>query len=126
MRFGGNLYFWQISPNTARRSRQYPAKTIIHVEYADDLAQLANKSAQAKYQLHRLEQAKEGIYLFVNANKTEFMDSKWERSIFTLNGRLLKSVDQFMHIGSNISSTESDVDKCVVNAWNAIDRLSII
>ena len=37
----------------------------------------------------------------------------------------LKLVDQFTYLGSNISSTESDVNLRIPKAWTAIDRLSI-
>ena len=37
------------------RSRRYPAQKITDVDYADDIALLANTLAQAKTQLHSLE-----------------------------------------------------------------------
>ena len=67
---------------------------------------------------HRLEQVAGGINLFVKANKTEFM---YFKAISTLNGKPLKFVDQFTYLGSNISSTENDVNISLVKAW----RLSI-
>ena len=54
-----------------KRSRRYPAKTITDAEYADDIAILANTSAQAETLLHTLEWAAAGIGLHVNAHKTE-------------------------------------------------------
>ena len=42
----------------------------------------------------------------------------------SLNEKPLKSVDQFLYLGSNISSTESDVNICTGKAWTAFDRLS--
>ena len=38
----------------------------------------------------------------------------------------LKLLDQFIYLGSNISSTESNVNRCIGKPWIAIDRLSII
>ena len=38
----------------------------------------------------------------------------------------LKLVDPFLYLGSNISSTESDVHIRTEKTWTAIDRLSII
>ena len=46
--------------------------------------------------------------------------------ISTLNGQLLKLVEQFSYFSSNISSTESDVSIHVGKAWTIIDTLSII
>ena len=38
----------------------------------------------------------------------------------------LKLVEQFKYLGSNISSTGSDVNIRLVKAWNSVDWLSII
>ena len=38
-----------------------------------DLSLFANKPAQAKFLLHSLEEAAEGIGLYLNANKTELI-----------------------------------------------------
>ena len=46
--------------------------------------------------------------------------------ISTLDGTSLKLVDKFIYLGSNVSSTEKDIDKRLTKAWTAIDRLSII
>ena len=46
--------------------------------------------------------------------------------ISTLDGTSLKLVDKFNYLGSNVSSTEKDIDTRLTKAWTAIDRLSII
>ena len=51
------------------------------------------------------------------------MHSYQEGVIFSLNGKRLKSVDQFIYVGSNILSTEIDVNKCIGKTWVAIDKL---
>ena len=56
-----------------KRSRRYPAKTITGVDYADDIAILANTPNLAESLLHSLERAATGIELHVNAHKTEYM-----------------------------------------------------
>ena len=91
------------------RSR-YPTETTTDTDYADDLALLANTSAQAESLLHSLDQTAGIISLHVNANKTEYMCFKWEGAISILNGWPLKSVDKFTYLGSNISSIENDVN----------------
>ena len=60
----------------------------------------------------------------MNANK-EFMHFKQRGVISIWSGKPLKLVDQFTYLGSNISSTESDVKLHIKKAWIAIDRLSI-
>ena len=46
--------------------------------------------------------------------------------ISTLDGTPLKLVDKFVYLGSNVSSTEKNIDTRLTKAWTAIDRLSII
>ena len=47
-----------------------------------------------------------------------------EGVISRLNDKPLKLVDQFIYLGSNISSTDSDVHICIDKAWTAIHRLT--
>ena len=46
--------------------------------------------------------------------------------ISTLNGSSLKLVNKFTYLGSDVSSTEKDVNTRLVKEWTAIDRLSVI
>ena len=87
---------------------------------------LANTPAQDESLLQSLEQTAGGIGLYVNAKKTEYTCFKQEGTISTLSDELLKLVDKFTYLGSSVSSTESDVNICLANAWTAINRLSII
>ena len=108
---------------TKKRSRRYPAKTIIDADYADGVVILANTPNQAETLLHSLEQAATGIALYVNAHKTEYMCFNQTGDISTLDESSLKLVDKFTYLGSSVSSTEKDID---TKAWTAIDKLSII
>ena len=103
---------------TKERSRRYPVKTITDVDYADDIALLANTPNQAETLLHSLERAAASIGLHVNALKTG--------DISTLDRASLKLVDKFTYLGSSVSSTEKDIDTRLTKAWPAIDRLLII
>ena len=71
---------------TKKRSRRYPAKTIIDADYADDIAILANTPNQAETLLHSLKRAAAGIALYVNAHKTEYMCYNQTGDISTLDG----------------------------------------
>ncbi len=95
---------------TKKRSRRYPAKTIIDADYADDIATLPNTTNQAKKLLYSLEQAAAGIGLYVNAHKTEYMCYNQTDDISTLDGIPLKLIDKFTYLGSSVSSTEKDID----------------
>ena len=46
--------------------------------------------------------------------------------ILSFNSKLLNLIDQFIYIGCNISSTESDINVVIDKALTAIDRLSTI
>ena len=57
------------------------------VDYADDIALLANTPAQAETLLHSLEQAAGGIGLHVNTDRTEYMCFNQRGDISTLKSR---------------------------------------
>ena len=46
--------------------------------------------------------------------------------ISSQNGSYLKLVDKFTYQGSSVSSTETDINTRLTNAWTATDRLSVI
>ena len=58
---------------TKKISRWYPATTITDADYVNDIANLANTPNQTETLLHSLERAAAGIWLYVNAHKTEYM-----------------------------------------------------
>ena len=107
------------------RSGQYHVK-LSDADYADDLELLANTPAQAESQLHIQVPAVEGIYRYMNGNKRKFMCFKQKGAISTLSGKPLKLEDQFTYLGTNISSTESDVNIHLAKVCNAIDSWSIL
>ena len=111
---------------TKERSRRYPAQTITDVDYADDIALLANAPAQAETLLHSLERAAADICLHANTYKTKYMCYNQRGDISTLNGNSLKLVDKFTYQGRSVSSTETDINTQLVKAWTAINRLSVI
>ena len=68
-----------------------------------------------------LEQPARRIGLFVNSDKTVVIYYDQDGVILLLNGKPLK-LDQFIYLGSNISSTESDVSTHVGKEWTAINN----
>ena len=93
------------------RSRRWSAQTIMDADYANDLALLENISAQAEYLLQSLERPAAGIGLHVNADKTEYMCFNQRCDIYTLKSGPFKLVDRFTYLGSNVSSTKSDINR---------------
>ena len=108
------------------RSRRDPSQKISYVDYVDDIALLANAPAQVESLLNSLKQTAGGIDLYVNADKIESIcfNQRWD--ISTLNGCSLKLVDKFTYPGSNVASTENDINTLLAKAWATIDRLSVI
>ena len=76
-----------------RKWVQYLVENITDADYADDLALLTNKPAQAESLLHSLEQAAKSNNLGMNANKTKFMCFKQTGTVSTYSGKALKFLD---------------------------------
>ena len=72
----------------------------------DDIALLANSTAQAEILLYSMERAAAGIGLHVNTHKMEYMCFNQTGDISTLNGSSLKLVDKFTYLGRSVSSTD--------------------
>ena len=108
------------------RSRRYPTLKITDADYADDIALLANTPAQDEILLYSQERAAAGIGFHVNAPKTKYMFFNQRGGISRLNIISVKLVDKFTYLESSVSSTETDINTWLANAWAAIDRLSIV
>ena len=59
----------------------------------------------------------------MNSDKSEFMSSYQDGVIFSLNGKSIKSVEQFIYLGSKISATQNDMSISIGKACTAIDKL---
>ena len=71
--------------------------------------------AQAKSQLHTLEQVAGGIGLHVHVNKIEYLSFN-QGDISTLNSDSLKLADKFTYLSRSVTSTESDINTCLAKA----------
>ena len=80
------------------------------MDYADDIALLANTPSQAESLLYSLEWAAGSIGLHTNADKMEYMCFNQRGEISTLKGGPLKQVDKFSYLRSSVSSTENDIN----------------
>ena len=89
---------------------------------AADQILLTNTSAHAEYLQQSLEQAAKGFGLYINSDKTDFMCFKQNGAISVLNDKPLKLIDHFMYLGSNVSSTERDVNTCIEKVCPATNR----
>ena len=100
-------------------SRWHPRESLTDTDYTVDLAFFANKPAQAGYLRYHMEQEARDIGLY-SSDKTNFMDLNQDAAISSINCEPRNLVDQFIYLGSNISSTESNVNMCRGKAWTAI------
>ena len=98
------------------RNKRCPAQTITDADYANNIPLLKNSPTEAKSLLLSLEQAAGGIYLHVNADKTEYMCLNQRSDISTLKSGPLKQVDKFPYLGSSVSSTENDINTRLAKA----------
>ena len=83
---------------TKSTSPRYPATNITDADYADDLAFFANSISEASDLLHSLEKSAQDIGLYVNADKTKHMSFNTSGTMKTINGELIKAVDDFISL----------------------------
>ena len=111
---------------TERRSRRHPAIKITDADYADDLTLFADKIEDAQRLLHSLEAAAADIGLHVNASETDYICYRQDGHIVTMDDSHLKKVENFNYLGSNVGSTEKDIQIRIAKAWKALNYLTII
>ena len=111
---------------TKRKSSRHPATHMTDIDYADDLALLADDIYKAENLLHHIEKATSQIGLYINVKKTEYVSINQSGKIQALNGSDIKEVQDFVYLGSHIQSTEKDIDIRIAKGWAALSKLSSI
>ena len=102
-----------------RRSSRYPRELINDLDFADDIALFENSLKEAQVQQKRTAAEAKKIGLVINTKKTEFMKN------LTLNNEDIKLANDFIYLGSKMTSTESNVKQhltCSL-AWSAFWKL---
>ena len=94
------------------RSRRYPNRKITDADYADDFA---DSVADAASMLQ--EEAAQTIGLYINAGKTEYMCFNTAGTIKSLGGEKVEKKDEFIYLGSNVASSEKDIEIRIGKAW---------
>ena len=69
--------------------------------------------------------------IYMNKNNLALNNLQWlichkTKPNQTLNGKPLKSVNQFIYLSSNISSTESEVNIRISKVWNVFKMQTIV
>jgi hypothetical protein len=109
-----------------RTSSRHPAVYLTDTDFADDIALISQSLEHAQDLLQSLEQASNSVGLYLNEKKTEYYDkcqSNPIHQIKTLNGGILKEVDDYKYLGSYISSSEKDFLTRKAMAWSACNDM---
>ena len=114
------------------KSSRHPAVHLTDADFADDLALISNSIEQAQKLLNALESAANCVGLYLNDSKTEYMHYPSSNSsidkliIKTVNGYILKRVNDYKYLGSFASTSEKDFNARKGMAWSACNDLNKI
>ena len=109
-----------------RRGSRQPAEYLTDTDFADDIALISQSLEHAQDLLQSLEQASNGVGLYLNETKTECLNrclSNADLVVKTLNGASLKMVEDYVYLGSYISSSEKDFSVRKGMAWSACNDM---
>ena len=109
-----------------RRSSRYSAAYLTDTDFADDIALVSQSLEHAQDLRQSLEQASNGVGLYLNETKTECMNrcnSNSNHPVKTLNGTSLKQVEDYKYLGAYISSSEKDFVTRNGMAWSACNDM---
>ena len=109
-----------------RVSTRHPAEYITDTDFADDTSLISSSLENAQDLLTSLEGAANCVGLYLNESKTEYMNYTSSTNVFdmkTINGYILKCVEDYCYLGSHISSSEKDFKIRKGMAWSACNSL---
>ena len=96
------------------RSKCHKAIKLADIEFADDIALMANSAIDAHTLLQTVEEIAVSVGLRMNESKTKYMtEGNIEGNITSLNGDNI--VKDFVYLGSKIRASESDIDAISLN-----------
>ena len=111
-----------------KRSRRHNPNVITDLDFADDIALVAEELEQAQDFLHCVQENAAKIGLHLNSDKTEFMsfNQVQDTVLKTVNNENIKKVDNFKYLGAWIDDTANDVKVRKALAWNSCNKLNEI
>ena len=62
----------------------------------------------------------------VNITKTQHMNINSNKMVKSIDGEVLKNVDNFIYLGSEIESTDKEIKIRIAKSWAVLDKLSSI
>ena len=116
-----------------RQSRRIPAKSIVDLDFADDIALLSNDIQQAQTLLNSIETECQKVGLTINAKKTKSMFfNTLPGKIMTSEGNEIQQAltedgeQDFKYLGSWVCSKERDINVRKALAWRSLNKLKLI
>ena len=112
-----------------RQSSRHPAEYLTDKDFADDIAFVSESLVNAQSLIQSLEQASKCVGLYLNENKTEYVNKCNIDSNFlikTINSTLLQMVSDYVYLGSYIYSSEKDFTTRKGKAWAACNAMNKI
>ena len=109
-----------------QRSRRYTAIEITNADYADDLVIFSDSSRNAEKLLNFLEESGKTVGLKVIIKKTQHVNINSNKTVKSIDGEVLKNVDNFIYLGSEIESTNIEIKIRNTKSWAALEKLSSI
>ena len=110
-----------------RQGSRRPAQYLTDLDFADDLALIAESIKNAETLLQSLEEAAAAVGLLCNETKTEFISTSTSSdTIHSLSGAPIKQVEDFVYLGSHIMESKKDFKSRKGMAWTACNKLDTI
>ena len=111
-----------------KRSRRHNPNVITDLDFADDIALMAEELEQAQDFLHCVQENAAKIGLHLNSDKTEFMtfNEVQDTILKTVNNENIKKIDNFKYLGAWIDDTANDVKVRKALTWNSCNKLNEI
>ena len=109
-----------------RRSGRQSEKYLTDLDYADDVALIAEHITSAQALLLSFEEAAAKIGLKLNTKKTECMllnEDFNHPCITSMDGAHIKEVEDFKYLGSYVADSRKDFLARKGQAWNACNKL---
>ena len=110
-----------------KRSRRHPKEVLADLDFADDIALLADGIRQAQELLQRVEGECNKVGLRLNGPKTKYLVYNIDQhTLQTLDGTTLEVKDDFKYLGSWVDGAEKDISVRKALAWRALNSMSSI
>ena len=106
-----------------RRSSRYPSKHLTDLDFADDIALLADCLENAQHMLTSLQEAAALVGLHLNEGKTEYITNCSGNTIKAQNGSDIKQVEDFKYLGAWVMDSGKDFTTRKAQAWSACNKI---